>query len=58
MAASRFPREIYRAPKTWAQALWPNMIYWNEVDKGGQFAAWEQPALFTQELRKAFATVR
>ena len=58
MAASIFPREIYRAPKVWAQALWPNMFYWNEVEKGGHFAAWEQPALFTEELRKAFSTVR
>lgn len=58
MAATIFPREIYRAPKAWAQALWPNMIYWNEVDRGGHFAAFEQPALFAGEMRKAFRTVR
>ncbi|MDN4053639.1 epoxide hydrolase [Massilia sp. YIM B02763] len=58
MAATIFPREIYRAPKGWAQALWPNMIYWNEVDRGGHFAAFEQPALFAGEMRKAFRTVR
>lgn len=58
MAASIFPREIYRAPKSWAQAVWPNMIYWNEVSKGGHFAAWEQPVLFTHELRKAFVSIR
>jgi len=58
MAATIFPREIYRAPKAWAQALWPNMIYWNEVDRGGHFAAFEQPKLFSEEMRKAFRTVR
>lgn len=58
MAASIFPREIYRAPKAWAQASWPNLIYWNELDRGGHFAAWEQPALFVNELRAAFRTVR
>jgi pimeloyl-ACP methyl ester carboxylesterase len=58
MAATIFPREIYRAPKAWAQALWPNMIYWNEVDRGGHFAAFEQPRLFAEEMRKAFRTVR
>jgi pimeloyl-ACP methyl ester carboxylesterase len=58
MAATIFPREIYRAPKAWAQALWPNMIYWNEVDRGGHFAAFEQPRLFAEEMRKAFHTVR
>jgi pimeloyl-ACP methyl ester carboxylesterase len=58
MAATIFPREIYRAPRKWAEALWPNLIYWNEVDRGGHFAAFEQPALFASEMRKAFRTVR
>ncbi len=58
MAATIFPREIYRAPKAWAEAAWPNLIYWNEVDRGGHFAAFEQPALFADEMRKAFRTVR
>lgn len=58
MAATSFPHEIYRVPKAWAQAMWPNLIYWGEVDKGGHFAAFEQPALFASELRKAFAAVR
>lgn len=49
-AATILPREIYRAPKAWAEALWPNLMYWNEIDKGGHFAAFEQPALFTSEL--------
>jgi pimeloyl-ACP methyl ester carboxylesterase len=58
MAATIFPKEIYRAPKTWAEAHWPNLIYWNEVDKGGHFAAFEQPDLFAQEMRNAFKTIR
>jgi pimeloyl-ACP methyl ester carboxylesterase len=58
MAATIFPKEIYRAPKSWAQQRWPNMIYWNEVDRGGHFAAFEQPQLFSEELRKAFASIR
>lgn len=58
MAATIFPKEIYRAPKTWAEAHWPNLFYWNEVDKGGHFAAFEQPALFTDEMRKAFRSIR
>ncbi len=58
MAATIFPKEIYRAPKAWAEAHWPNLIYWNEVDKGGHFAAFEQPQLFSEEMRKAFKTIR
>ncbi|MBD9541375.1 alpha/beta fold hydrolase [Ensifer sp. ENS04] len=58
MAASIFPREIFRAPKSWGVVDWPNLIYWNEVDRGGHFAAFEQPQLFTEELRKAFRTIR
>jgi len=58
MAASVFPHEIFCPPKAWAEALWPNLFYWNELDKGGHFAAFEQPALFTEELRKAFRSQR
>ncbi|WP_321951332.1 epoxide hydrolase family protein [Paraburkholderia bannensis] len=58
MAATIFPHEIYRAPKDWAQAAWPNLFYWSEVDKGGHFAAMEQPALFAQEMRLAFRKMR
>jgi epoxide hydrolase len=58
MAATVFPKEIFCAPKAWAEALWPNLFYWNEVDKGGHFAAFEQPKLFTDELRKAFRSRR
>ncbi len=58
MAATIFPREIYRAPKAWAEAHWPNLFYWNEVDRGGHFAAFEQPQLFSQEMWKAFRSKR
>ncbi|WP_173088653.1 epoxide hydrolase [Devosia sp. 1635] len=58
MAATVFPREIWRAPRSWAKQMWPNLFYWNEVEHGGHFAAFEQPALFTDELRKAFRIIR
>jgi pimeloyl-ACP methyl ester carboxylesterase len=58
MAATVFPKETIRPPKAWAEALWSNLIYWNTVDKGGHLAAWEQPVLFVEELRKAFRAVR
>src|SRR5579862_1993071 len=58
MAASVFPHEIFVPPKAWAEALWPNLFYWNELDRGGHFAAFEQPKLFTGELRNAFRSRR
>jgi pimeloyl-ACP methyl ester carboxylesterase len=58
MAASIFPREIFRPPRSWAQMLWPNLMYWNELDRGGHFAAFEQPGVFVAELRNAFRSVR
>ena len=58
MAASIFPREIFCPPKEWAEALWPNLFYWNELDKGGHFAAFEQPKLFVGEMRNAFKSLR
>src|SRR5712671_275319 len=56
--ASIFPREIFCPPKEWAEALWPNLFYWNELDKGGHFAAFEQPQLFAGEMRNAFKSRR
>jgi len=53
-----FPEEIYRTPETWARRAFRNLIYFHEVDKGGHFAAWEQPELFATELRAAFRTLR
>ena len=58
MAGTVFPHEIFCPPKAWAEAMWPNLFYWNEVDKGGHFAAFEQPKIFTDELRKAFKSRR
>ncbi len=58
VAVTVFPGEIYRAPKTWTERAYPHLIYFNEVDKGGHFAAWEQPELFASELREAFRSLR
>ena len=58
VAISVFPEEVYRAPETWARRAYRNLIYFNEVDKGGHFAAWEQPELFAAELRAAFRSLR
>jgi pimeloyl-ACP methyl ester carboxylesterase len=57
-AVTVFPGEIYRAPRSWAERSYHKLIYWNEVDKGGHFAAWEQPALFAEEVRAAFRPLR
>ena len=53
-----FPGELWRAPRTWVEKTYPNLIYFNEVDKGGHFAAWEQPELFAAEVRAAFRSLR
>ena len=58
VAITVFPGEVYRAPETWARRAYKNLIYFNEVDKGGHFAAWEQPELFSAELRAAFRSLR
>lgn len=58
VAVTVFPGEIYRAPRSWGEKTFHKLIYWNEVAKGGHFAAWEQPQLFTEELRAAFKSVR
>jgi pimeloyl-ACP methyl ester carboxylesterase len=58
VAVTVFPSEQYQAPRSWAERAYPNLIYFNEVDKGGHFAAWEQPQLFTGELRAAFRPLR
>jgi pimeloyl-ACP methyl ester carboxylesterase len=57
-AVSAFPDELYQAPKSWTEKAYPKLIYYNRLDKGGHFAAWEQPELFTQELRAAFKSLR
>jgi pimeloyl-ACP methyl ester carboxylesterase len=53
-----FPGEIWRTPRSWAENSYPNLTYFNEVDKGGHFAAWEEPELFSAEVRAAFRSVR
>ena len=53
-----FPGEIWRTPRSWVEASYPNVVYFNEVDKGGHFAAWEEPELFSQELRATFKSIR
>jgi pimeloyl-ACP methyl ester carboxylesterase len=58
VAITVFPEEIYRAPETWARHAYRNLIYFHEVDKGGHFAAWEQPELFSAELRAGFRSLR
>jgi pimeloyl-ACP methyl ester carboxylesterase len=58
VAISVFPDEVYRAPETWARRAYRNLIYFNELDKGGHFAAWEQPELLATELRVAFRSLR
>ena len=58
VAVTVFPGEIYRAPKSWTLQAYRNLVYLNEVDKGGHFAAWEEPQLFSFELRAAFGSLR
>jgi pimeloyl-ACP methyl ester carboxylesterase len=58
VGCSIFPREIVPAPRSWAERVYPNLIHWNELDRGGHFAAFEQPALFTRELRDCFRALR
>jgi pimeloyl-ACP methyl ester carboxylesterase len=53
-----FPGEIWRTPRSWVEASYPNVIYFHAVDKGGHFAAWEEPELFSSELRAAFSSLR
>lgn len=58
VAVSVFPDEIYAAPRSWAERAYPKLAYFNRLDKGGHFAAWEQPRLFAAELRAAFRPLR
>ena len=58
VAITVFPDEIYAAPRRWAEKAFPSLVYFNRVDSGGHFAAWEQPELFSAELRAAFRSLR
>jgi pimeloyl-ACP methyl ester carboxylesterase len=53
-----FPGEIWKTPRSWVETAYPNVIYFNEVDRGGHFAAWEEPQLFSSELRASFRSLR
>ena len=55
---SRFPAELSLTPRDWAERVYPDIVYWNDVGKGGHFGAWEQPAIFADEVRKCFALMR
>jgi pimeloyl-ACP methyl ester carboxylesterase len=57
-AVTVFPRELYQAPRSWTERAYPRLIYFHEVDQGNHFAAWQEPELFTQELRAAFKSLR
>jgi pimeloyl-ACP methyl ester carboxylesterase len=58
VAVSAFPDELYQAPRSWTERAYPKLIYYNKLDKGGHFAAWEQPHLFSEELRAGFRSLR
>jgi len=58
VAVTVFPGEQYQAPRSWTERAYPNLLYYNKVDKGGHFAAWEQPELFATEIRAAFRSLR
>jgi len=57
-AVSAFPDELYQLPRNWAERAYPKLMYYNKVDKGGHFAAWEQPQLFSEEVRAGFRSLR
>jgi hypothetical protein len=58
VAVTAFPDELYQAPKSWTEKAYPKLIYYNKVDKGGHFAAWEQPKIFVDEMRASFKSFR
>jgi pimeloyl-ACP methyl ester carboxylesterase len=57
-AVTVFPKELYQSPRSWAERAYPNLIYFHEVDRGGHFAAWQEPQLFSEEVRAAFRSLR
>jgi pimeloyl-ACP methyl ester carboxylesterase len=58
VAVSVFPDELYQAPRSWAEKAYPKLIHYNKLDKGGHFAAWEQPQLFVEEVRTGLRSLR
>ena len=57
-AVTVFPRELFQAPRSWAERAYPNLMYFHEVDRGGHFAAWQEPQLFSEEVRAGFRSLR
>jgi pimeloyl-ACP methyl ester carboxylesterase len=55
---SAFPDELYQAPRSWTARAYPKLVYYNKLNKGGHFAAWEQPEVFATEMRAAFRSIR
>ena len=58
VAVSAFPNELYQAPQSWVEKAFPKLIHYNKLDRGGHFAAWEQPQLFVSEVRAGFNSLR
>ena len=58
VAVSAFPEELYQAPRSWTERAYPKLIHYNRLDKGGHFAAWEQPKAFSEEVRAGFRALR
>jgi len=58
VAVSAFPDEIYTAPRSWSERAYPRLVHFSRLDRGGHFAAWEQPQLFVEELRAGFKSLR
>jgi pimeloyl-ACP methyl ester carboxylesterase len=58
VAFTVFPDELFEAPRAWAEKVYPNLIYFNKADRGGHFAAWEEPEIFSEEMRAAFSSLR
>jgi pimeloyl-ACP methyl ester carboxylesterase len=58
VAVSVFPDELYQAPRSWAERAYPKLVHYNKLDKGGHFPAWEQPQLFSEEVRAGFRALR
>jgi hypothetical protein len=58
VAFTVFPGEIFQAPRSWAEKVYPNLIYFHQADRGGHFAAWEEPQLFSEEVRAGFRSLR
>jgi hypothetical protein len=55
---SAFPDELYQAPRSWVEQAYPGLVYYNQLDQGGHFAAWEQPKLLSDEIRAGFRAMR